>query len=133
MGLVLTLKPQERIILGGAVVRNNGAHSTELMIETQTTVLRCPAILPDSDVTTPCGRIYMAIELLYIQPEQREQTMQLYLALMQAVVAAAASMTPLLEEVSRLVVSGEYYRALQKMKRLLQHEKSLMSPVAAAT
>ncbi len=24
MGLVLTLKPQERIILGGAVVRNNG-------------------------------------------------------------------------------------------------------------
>ena len=34
MGLVLTLKPQERIILGGAVVRNNGAYSAQLMIET---------------------------------------------------------------------------------------------------
>jgi flagellar biosynthesis regulator FlbT len=68
----------------------------------------------------------MAIELLYIQPEQRERTMELYLALTREVLAAASSMTPLLEEVSRLVVAGEYYKALRKMKRLLRYEKSLL-------
>jgi flagellar protein FlbT len=127
MGLVLTLKPQERIILGGAVVRNNGAYSTQLMIETHTPILRCPDILPESKTNSPCSRIYMAIELLYIQPEQREETMKLYLALTSEVLAAASSTAPLLEEVSRLVIAGEYYKALQKMKRLLRYEKSLLN------
>ena len=69
----------------------------------------------------------MAIELMYIQPEQREETMQLYLTLTRDVVAAASSMAPALEEVSRLVAAGEYYKALQKMKRLLKYEKHLLS------
>jgi flagellar biosynthesis repressor protein FlbT len=131
MGLVLTLKPQERIILGGAVVRNNGAYSTQLMIETHTPILRCPDILPESE--TPCSRIYMAIELLYIQPEQREETMKLYLALTREVLGAASSMAPLLEEVSRLVIAGEYYKALRKMKRVLRYEKTLLESLATAT
>jgi flagellar biosynthesis repressor protein FlbT len=126
MGLVLTLKPQERIILGGAVVRNNGAYSTQLMIETHTPILRCPDILPESETNSPCSRIYMAIELLYIQPEQREQTMKLYLVLTREVLTAASSMAPLLQEVSRLVVAGKYYKALQKMKRLLRYERYLL-------
>jgi flagellar biosynthesis repressor protein FlbT len=127
MGLVLTLKPQERIILGGAVVRNNGAYSTQLMIETHTPILRCPNILPESGITTPCSRIYMAIELMYIQPERREETMQLYLTLTRDVITAASSMAPALEEVSQLVAEDEYYKALQKMKRLLKYEKQLLS------
>lgn len=127
MGLVLTLKPQERIILGGAVVRNNGAYSTQLMIETHTPILRCPNILPESGLNSPCSRIYMAIELMYIQPDQREETMQLYLALTRDVVSAASSMAPALEEISRLVVAGEYYKALKQMKRLLKYEKHLLT------
>ncbi|MGA2213390.1 MAG: flagellar biosynthesis repressor FlbT [Bryobacteraceae bacterium] len=127
MGLVLTLKPQERIILGGTVIRNNSAHSTHLMVETHTPILRCPDILPESKSNSPCSRIYLAIELLYIQPERREETMRLYLDLTRDLVAAASSMAPRLEEVSRLVVAGDYYKALQKMKRLLRYEKYLLS------
>jgi flagellar protein FlbT len=133
MGLVLTLKPQERIILGGAVVRNNGAYSASLMIETPVPILRCPDILPESDVNTPCGRIYMAIELMYIQPDQREECLKLYLTLTQELLAAAPSMTPLLMEISPLVIAGEYYKALQKTKHLLRSEKNLLEIAAAAT
>jgi flagellar biosynthesis regulator FlbT len=75
----------------------------------------------------------MAIELLYIQPEQREETMKLYLALTREVLAAASSMAPLLQEVSRLVIAGEYYKALQKMKRLLRYEKNLLESITTAT
>ena len=94
--------------IGGAVVRNNGAYSTQLMIETHTPILRCPNILPESGINTPCSRIYMAIELMYIQPERREETMQLYLTLTRDVLAAASSMAPALEEVSRMVADGEW-------------------------
>jgi flagellar protein FlbT len=132
MALVLTLKPQERIILGEAVVRNNGNYSAQLLIETPVPILRCPSILPESDVETPCGRIYMAIELLYIQPKHREECMQLYLTLTQELLAAAPSMAPSLEEVNVLVMEGHYYKALQKMKVLLQREKSLLQLAQAA-
>lgn len=133
MGLVLTLKPQDRIILGGAVVRNNGAYSAQLLIETPVPILRCPDILPESDVNTPCGRIYMAIEIMYIQPEQRDECMKLYLALTQELMAAVPSMTPQLQEITPLVIAGEHYKALQKMKRLLQREKNLLELATTAT
>jgi flagellar protein FlbT len=133
MGLVLTLKPQERIILGGAVVRNNGNYSAQLLIETNVPILRWPNILPESDVNTPCGRIYMAIELMYIQPEKHDEYMKLFLALTEQLVAAAPSLSPSLEEISPLVIAGDYYKALQKMKRLLQEEKNLLEIATAAT
>jgi flagellar protein FlbT len=133
MGLVLTLKPQERIILGGAVVRNNGNYSAQLLIETNVPILRWPNILPESDVNTPCGRIYMAIELMYIQPEKYDEYMKLYLTLTEELLAAAPSMTPQLQEIGPLVMAGEYYKALQKMKRLLQSEKNLLEIATAAT
>jgi len=132
MGLVLTLKPQERIILGQAVVRNNGVYSAQLLIETPTPILRCPNILPESDVNTPCGRIYMAIELLYIQPEQQEESMKLFLTHIREVLAAAPSLAPQLEEVSLLVFDAQYYKALQKMRHLLGREKDLLEPVTAS-
>jgi flagellar protein FlbT len=132
MALVLTLKPQERIILGGAVIRNHGAYSARLLIETPVPILRCPDILPESDVNTPCGRIYMAIELMYIQPEQRAESMKLYLTLTRELLAAAPSMTPLLEEISPLLIAGEYYKALQKMKGLMRREKELLELATAA-
>jgi len=133
MGLVLTLKPQERIILGGAVVRNNGAYSARLLIETPVPILRCPDILPESDVNTPCGRIYMAIELMYLQPEQNAEYMKLYITLTEELVAAVPSMTPILQEISPLVISGEDYKALQKMKLLLKREKNLLELASSAT
>jgi flagellar protein FlbT len=88
--------------------------------------------MPESDVNTPCGRIYMAIELMYLQPEQREECMKLYITLTQELVTAAPSMIPMLEEISPLVISGEYYKALQKMKHLLKREKNLLELATAA-
>ncbi len=115
------------------MVRNHGAYSARLMIETTVPILRCPDILPESDVSTPCGRIYMAIELMYIQPEQREECMNLYLTLTKELLTAAPSMTPLFDEVNPLVIAGDYYKALQKMKVLLRREKDLLALATAAT
>ena len=114
-------------------MRNNGAYSARLLIETPVPILRCPDILPESDVNTPCGRIYMAIELMYLQPEQNAEYMKLYITLTEELVAAVPSMTPILQEISPLVISGEDYKALQKMKLLLKSEKNLLELASSAT
>jgi flagellar protein FlbT len=133
MALVLTLHPQQRIILGGAVVRNQGIHSAHLMIETEVPILRGADILPESETKTPCKRIYTAIELLYILPDEQEASMKLFLELTREVLAAAPSMKPQLEEVSLLVLAGDFYKALQKMKPVMRREQALLARAASAT
>jgi flagellar biosynthesis regulator FlbT len=75
----------------------------------------------------------MAIELLYIQPEKHEECLNHYLTLTKELLTAAPSFTPLLKEISPLVLAGQYYKALQKAKELLRREKELLELAQAAT
>lgn len=131
MALTLTLKPDERAILGGAVVRNAGKHAVRLMIETPVPILRGADILPAKEVKTPCGRLYMALQLLYIDPAKADEYKELYLNLTKDLLAAAPSMAPLLEKTSLQVAGGEYYRALQQAKQLLKYEQVLLGAAEA--
>ncbi|MEO8099769.1 MAG: flagellar biosynthesis repressor FlbT [Acidobacteriota bacterium] len=126
MALALTLKSQERMILGGAVIRNTGRHTAHLMVETPAPVLRQRDILPEEKVRTPCGHLYLAVQLLYLDPTKQDQLQQLYLDLAQEVVTAAPSLAAVLKEVSVYVAGGDYYRALQIAKRLLKQEQALL-------
>jgi flagellar protein FlbT len=65
MALKISLKPDERIIIGGAVVQNGGARS-DFVIENSVPVLREKDIMGLSDANSPCRRIYFAIQLMYV-------------------------------------------------------------------
>lgn len=127
MALALTLKPDERVILGGAVVRNAGKHAARIIIETPVPVLRGGDILAPDQVKTPCGRVYMVLQLLYVDPAQRNEYMKLYLSLTNELLAAAPSMARHLAKTSLHAAAGEYYQALQTAKQLLQYERVLLS------
>jgi len=131
MALALTLKSQERLILAGAVVRNTGRHTAHLLVETPTTVLRQRDILPEKQAQTPCGRLYLVVQLLYLEPAQLETLQRLYLDLARDVHSAAPSLSPILEEVSIKVAAGDYYRALQSAKRLMEQEQILLLRAAS--
>ena len=131
MSLAVTLKSQERMILGGAVVRNTGKHSAHLLVETPVPILRRPDILAAQDASTPCGRIYMALQLMYLDPVKRDEHLKLYLTLVQEVLFAAPSMAAALERINLHVAGGHDYKALQEAKRLLRYEQSLLKGVGA--
>lgn len=135
MALVLTLKPGERAVLGTTVVRNGGKHSTRLLIETPVPVLRASDILSADDIHTPCERLYMALQLLYVDGAKEAEYSQVYLGLTQAVLTAAPSLSPLLAKIGLHVAAGEYYQALQQAKHLLRDEQALLhrSPGANGT
>lgn len=131
MALALTLKPNERMILGEAVIRNTGAHSVHLLVETPVPILRQRDILPEKDANTPCGRIYLVLQLMYVTPNKRGELQELFLSLTKEVLSAAPSMAPLLHRVGVLVASGDHYRAMRKAQELLKYEQELLHRAAA--
>jgi flagellar protein FlbT len=126
MPLRLSLKPQERVIIGGAVVKN-GDSRTEIFVENQVPILREPDILSPNAVTTPCERIYLAVQLMYVDQDNETQHRRFYEELARDVVEAAPSTKRFLNEVDGHVGKGEYYQALKSIKALLNYEQELLS------
>ncbi len=128
MPLRLTLKPHERAILGGAVL-TNGKHRTELFVETEVPVLRGGDILSPSMVRTPCERVVLAIQLMYVDPHQRALHHATYRTLADEVLDASPSSGRLLAPIAECVDAGQYYQALKLGRELIAFEKEIVSHV----
>jgi flagellar biosynthesis repressor protein FlbT len=128
MALRITLKPRERVIVGTAVLRN-GAVRANLTIDNQVPVLRESDILSPSAVHTPCERIYMALQLLYVAPESGENTLETYRSLVSDVLRAAPSTSPLIQAMDAHVAAGQHYQALKCARALIEHERRLLAHV----
>ncbi len=129
MPLRLTLKPRERVVIAGAVVQN-GQSRAELRIENRVPVLREADILRPRDVRTPCERIVLAIQLLYVDGERSAAHLRSFESLVADVRAAAPSLEPLLDPVVDAVRSGHHYAALKLARHLLPPERELLSHVS---
>ncbi len=128
MALRLTLRPQERVIIGGAVIRN-GDTRIEFFVQNEVPVLREPDILGPGSVQTPCERIYLAIQLMYVDPAHASDHLESFHALAADVVQAAPSCRLLIDDLTGLVTAGRLYQALKSARALIAHEKELMKDV----
>ena len=125
MPLILTLKPGERVILAGAVIKN-GTTTAHLQIENKVTLLRQKDILAESEATTPCKKIYLVVQLMYIGDGLTTELGQLYWDLVRDVLAAAPSTNDLISEMSAYIVDSSFYPALKVAKRLISYEEELI-------
>lgn len=126
MALRLTLKPHERAILGGAVL-TNGKHRAELFVETEVPVLRGADILSPALVRTPCQRVMLAIQLMYVDPQRRSAHEQAYRSLADEVLDASPSARRWLDPIDEAVRAGRYYPALKLGRQLLAFEGELLA------
>jgi len=124
MPLQLTLKPRERVILGGAVVRN-GDHRTHLIIENKIPVLREADILSPDRVHTACERLYLTLQLMYVDSANTVQYRKTFRVLADDILDAAPSCGPHLLEIVDHVEAGRLYQALKRTRVLIDHEKEL--------
>src|SRR5262245_33953480 len=108
MALSIKLKPGERAIVCGAVIRN-GTTRAEILIENTVPILRESDILSPSAARTPCERIVLAIQLMYVDPAHLARHADAYRSLATDVLVAAPSCGPLLEEIDAHVRNGRYY------------------------
>jgi flagellar protein FlbT len=88
MALKITLKPHEKMILGGAVI-TNGNSKGELIIENSVPILRQKDIMSEKEANSPCRRIYFVIQLMYVDEENLVTHHNTYWKLVQSLVEAA--------------------------------------------
>jgi len=125
MSLKVELKSGERMIIGTAVVRN-GDQRARLFIEGEAPILREKDILTAGTADTPAKKIYLAVQLMYLQQDLSGHN-EFYFPLVQDFLAAAPSALPLIAEVNNRILSGDLYKALKAAKKLITYEQELIS------
>jgi flagellar protein FlbT len=128
MPLKITLKPKERIILGGAVV-TNGNSNANLIIENKVPVLRQKDIMTEKKANSPCRRLYFVIQLMYIDEENLIMHHNNYWKMVQDIVKAAPSVVGLIDQISENILANNYYRALKLGKKLIDYEQEVIDRV----
>ena len=129
MALTITLKPQEKMILGGAVISNGSNAGCQLIIENKVPILREKNILSETEADTPCRRLYFIIQLMYIDDENLAIHQKIYWDLVKEIVKAAPSTVDLIDQINEEIVSGRYYQALKFVQELIDYEQEVISRV----
>lgn len=128
MPLRLDLKPHEKLFIGGAVVVNGDSRSTFTVLN-DVPILREKDILTEASANTPCKRIYLAVQLMYMDQTNLAQYHQIYWALVRELIAAVPSAVAQVAVVSEHILAGRYYQALKQTLALIGYEEELLSHV----
>jgi flagellar biosynthesis repressor protein FlbT len=127
MALKLSLKADERIIAGGAVLRNATGKTVDLVVENEVPLLREKDILSEVHADTPCKRVYFVIQLMYVDGQNVAKHQKIYWELVKDIIEAAPSTTAMFKTISESIYHGKYYQALKETRKLMQYEEKAMS------
>lgn len=128
MALKISLKPNERMIIDSAVI-TNGGKKTEFIVENRVPILRQNNIISERDADTPCKRLYLTAQLIYIDSEKRKAHQDLFAMQSEEISDAAPSMRPYLAKMSQYMAKTDYYRALKIGRDLIEYEAEVLSRV----
>jgi Flagellar biosynthesis regulator FlbT len=124
MPLKLSLKPGEKFVLNGAVMINGEKRAT-LIIQNKACLLREKDIMQVSDANTPARRIYFPIMMMYLDPDNSDEYYNEFAVRITEFMGAIENREALANcvEISRDVMSGDYYKALVICKKLFDFEQ----------
>lgn len=131
MPLRIKLKPHEKVIIGSAVV-SNGSNKAELVIENTVPLLRERDVLTAKTADTPCKRIYLVIQLMYLEPQAVARHERTYAKLARDVLEAAPSTRRLFDSIEDRIGAGEYFAALKLARKLIAYEQEVTDHVRRA-
>lgn len=127
MPLRLTLKPEERIIINGCIIRNAARRQT-LTIENQADVVRGHDLLKEQEVTTPVTRVYFLIQTVLVAVELRDKlNPQIQKNLAELVTVFGVDYTDNILNAANFISTGNYYKALRALSGLMEHERDLLN------
>jgi len=123
MPLKLSLKPGEKFVLNGAVVENGDRRAT-LILQNKASVLREKDIMQEHEADTPAKRIYFPVMMMYLSSSSQDGLYDQFVMRMTEFMGALSNPDALAEcvSVSREVMSGEFYKALLRCRKLIAYE-----------
>jgi len=127
MSLKLHLKPSEKVIIGGAVIKC-GHHAVDFTVENNVPILRQKDIMTEAGAISPSQRIYFVLQLMYVDSAaDTTHYLNSYRELEQEIVTAAPSTRRFFEEINREITAGKIYKALKVAQTLITYEKELIA------
>jgi flagellar protein FlbT len=130
MALKVELKPGEKLLVGNSIITNSDQR-TRLYIEGQAPILREKDILTPASADTPAKRIYLAVQIMYIE-NNIDVLRQEYFSLINDIVTAAPSTVAIVDRINNDILTGALYKALKSARQLIQFEQELIDNAAAS-
>ncbi len=128
MPLKLSLAKGEKMVVNGAVIRNDGADAN-IVFENQANILRHKDILTAEKATTPASRVYLALQCAYMFADG-DKHLQDFRQLLADFGAAVPSSMAIVQEVLKQVEAGNLYSGLKSCRELLDYESEILANVA---
>jgi flagellar protein FlbT len=127
MPLKITLKPNEKVIIGTAVV-SNGHSKSELVIHNRVPVVRQKDLLSEEEANTPAKKIYFMILNMYLNPGKEVSFHDFYSPLLHHIIGMSVDERgiELSTDMSKRIVEGDYYKALKICKKLIEYEAEVI-------
>ncbi|MGD9862227.1 MAG: flagellar biosynthesis repressor FlbT [Pseudodonghicola sp.] len=130
MALRLTLKPNEKIVINGCVIRNADRRQT-LTIENYADVVRGVDLLDEEEAATPVKKVYFFIQSALLRPEIRDD-------LRPIIQKNLAELVPIFNqqigghifEAANHVSAGNHYKAMRALREVMRYEDELLNLLA---
>jgi flagellar protein FlbT len=130
MPLKLTLKPNEKVLIGTAVLTNAGSKA-EIIIQNNVPVLREKDIITEENADTISKKIYFIVLNMYVDSKNESEYHSIYFKLINELmdIAPNTEVLAMIMEISQRILEGDHYIALKACKKLLNYELELMANV----
>ena len=130
MPLKLTLKPNEKVLIGTAVLTNAGSKA-EIIIQNNVPVLREKDIITEENADTISKKIYFIVLNMYVDSKNESEYHSIYFKLINELmdIAPNTEVIAMIMEISQRILEGDHYIALKACKKLLNYELELMANV----
>jgi flagellar protein FlbT len=128
MALKVELKPGEKLLVGNCIITNSDQR-TRLYIDGRAPILREKDILTSETAKTPAKRIYLAVQLMYIEDDISIAKDE-YFELINDFTSAVPSSIEIVSQINNEILTGQLYKALKAAQRLIEYEQELVSHVS---
>ena len=133
MALKLSLKPNEKFVLNGAVVQN-GDRRAVLLLQNKASVLREKDILQQEEANTPARRIYFPVMMMYLDEQGAQKYYDEFVRRLTEFMGVIGNPEILADcvAISKHAMSHEYYKALMLCRKLIEYEDERLGNVASS-
>jgi flagellar protein FlbT len=128
----LTLKPNEKLIVNGAVVSNNSPRAVTLTFHNKAQLLQQKDVLLPEEATTPLLRTYFALQCVYLDADAAAEHHARFTEFAGELFAATRN-PEIRGAISKALVyaeAAEFYRALSALRAALPVERRLLDTAA---
>lgn len=120
--LKISLKPGEKLFIAGAVVQN-GSHGVELTVLNDVPILREKDILTEQAADTLAKRVYLCVQLMYMDAANLFDYQQKYPLLAQETLKSWPEAADIVARINADLACGRFYPALRTARQLLELEQ----------